>query len=226
MNSDPADLVEADTPTLLEGQREYSRTRILRACRAVAARDGASLRMSDVAAEARVSRRTVFRYFSTREDLLRAAFLSGVDSYGAHMPERGANETLERWLERVFRAVHDMNEKVGRLWWDLNNPSSDPEGWASEALEALRVRRRTHIKQVTKEVWEAAGGQDDPPVELEAAVAILLSAPTTRTLKTDLAWSTEQASRGSAKWLALLVGQLRQEAGGMDPAHGSTKATP
>jgi len=188
--------------TDLEGDDETNRTRILRAARSVLAERGLDTTVEEVAATAAVSRRTVFRYFATRDRLLAEAVRDGMRSYGEHLGTVPEDQELESWLTEAMVTVHRLNAKHGRIYWELAGLGPDLDGEMAEVAEERRRGRAQLVKVFTAAVWRAAGGQARPPAWLADSCAIQLSAFSTRALTGDFDRTPDQVGRGCAKTLA------------------------
>lgn len=167
------------------------RARILRGARTELAARGLSVRVEDVAAAAGVSRRTVFRYFPTREALLAAALAESMRSYGEHVPRPQPGQPLERWLAEAVAAVHRMNAQHGRVYFELaSGPAFDGE--LAEIAQVRRNARHQLIERFTATAWDLAGGVGAPPLWVHDTVAVLLSAFATEALGPDFGRTADQ----------------------------------
>lgn len=160
------------------------RDRILRGARSELAARGLSVRVEDVAAAADVSRRTVFRYFASRERLLVAALEESMRSYGDHVPRPGPGQPLDLWLRSALVAVHRMNAQHGRVYFEL---ASAPvfDGELGQIAQLRREARRELVERFTATAWELAGGAGAAPAWVHDTVAVLLSAFATEALGPD-----------------------------------------
>lgn len=198
--------------TLLDEQRSLARLRILRAARAVLARSGLSATVDDIAEEAGVSRRTVFRHFNGRDALLAAAIVDGIRSYGEHLPRPAPGVEIQAWLEDVLVAVHRMNAGHGRIYWELAfaDALSEP---LREADEARRNARRIFVEKLTRASWHSAGGRGREPEWLLDAFAVHLSVYATAALHHEFGRSPEAAGRSAARVLGAALERAVQERG-------------
>jgi AcrR family transcriptional regulator len=191
----------AASMTLAGEQRDVARARILRAARTALAARGLAATVDDVAAEAGVSRRTVFRHFATRDALFAAAIRAGVSRYGEQLPAappRGGD--WRAWLAEVLAVTHRLNSRNGRVFWELTGIQAQelPTDVATAAEESRQQRNR-FAGRVTRELWGANGGEAEPPGWLVDAVAVHLSGFTTQALGGDLGRSPEQVAEVSAR---------------------------
>ncbi|HSY14442.1 MAG TPA: helix-turn-helix domain-containing protein [Jatrophihabitantaceae bacterium] len=155
------------------------RDRLVRAARRVGAERGLELRMEEVAIEAGVSRRTAFRYFPNRAELVNEAFAHGMHSYRKHVPlEMRIGDDPDIWLARLCRSVHDLNGTVGKLYWDLIL-ATDVDREIQNTIETHKEHRRVFIRRCCEVSWHAYGGKDEPPPWLVDAFFAQLSPFTT-----------------------------------------------
>lgn len=208
------DRAVADTPavTLAEEHRRTARDRILRAARAVLAERGLATRVEDVAAVAGVGRRTVFRHFESRDALLAAALTDSMRSYGEHIPRFDGGD-IAAWLEAAFVAVHHMNARHGRVYWELAF-ARDLSGELADIAETRKGARRELVRQFTGVAWTAVGGAGRPPSWLADVVAVQLSAFATEALVGDFGRTPDEVGRTAARAVhaalqAALVEQTR-----------------
>lgn len=192
--------------TLADEQRDVARTRILRAARIVLAERGFAATVDDVAAEAGVNRRTVFRHFATRDSLIAAAIRAGVRSYAMQLPR--APEALVDLL----RVVHRLNARNGRIYWELT--ALAPDDLSGELAAAAEERREAWIRfaqRVTDRIWQARKGPGDPPAWLVDAVSVHLSGFTTQSLGGDFGRTPDEVAQVSAQVLeAAVTAALKQ----------------
>ncbi len=167
-----------------DGHRGLVRARILRGARSELAARGLSVRVEDVAAAAGVGRRTVFRYFPTREALLAAALEESMRSYGEHVPRPQAGQSLEQWLTAAVVAMHRMNAQHGRVYFELASGAAF-DGELAEVARVRRTARREFVEWLTATAWSLAGGSGSPPRWIHDTVAVLLSAFATEALGPD-----------------------------------------
>ncbi|HEX5366224.1 MAG TPA: helix-turn-helix domain-containing protein [Acidimicrobiales bacterium] len=213
----PAAVAGVPRPRPVDEHRRTARERIVRAARSVLAERGFATRVEDVAAVAGVSRRTVFRYFESREALLAAAIADSLRSYGAHVPRHRAGEELEAWLERALVAVHRMNAHHGRVYFELAS-GLDLDGELAAIAAARREARAGLVQRFATIAWRVGGGSGTRPDWLHDAVAVLLSTFATEALARDFERSPDEIGRATARMLAHAVRGAVGAQGGGPPA--------
>lgn len=187
-----------------EDPRAGVRDRIVRGARAELAARGLAVRVEDVAAAAGVSRRTVFRYFETRESLLAAALQDSMRSYGDHVPRPEPDAEVEGWLRVALVAVHRMNAQHGRVYFELAS-GVEMHGQLGDIARARRAARAELVHRFTHTAWRLAGGTADPPRWLHDAVAVSLSAFATEALGPDFGRTPQEVGESLARALAHAV---------------------
>ena len=153
--------------------------RLVQAARRVGAERGLEFTMEEVAIAAGVSRRTAFRYFPNRAELIGEAFAVGMDSYRRHVSvDTSSGDDPDVWLARLCRDVHELNSTVGKLYWDLIFASDvDPD--IQKTIQTHKRHRRGFINRCSEAAWHAYGGEGEPPSWLVDAFFAQLSPFTT-----------------------------------------------
>ncbi len=197
----------ASAATLADEQRDVARARIVRAARRALAERGLATTVDDVAAAAGVSRRTVFRHFTTRENLFAVAIREGLQAYADQLTPAPADGQggVGQWLEDTLRTAHRINARNGRIYWELSALETElPGELAAVALER-RQRRKAFAASVSRTLWKGRGGTGRPPTWLIDAVAVHLSGFTTQSLAGDFGRTPDQVAEVSAKVLEASV---------------------
>jgi AcrR family transcriptional regulator len=188
----------------VDDPRAAVRGRIVRRARAELAARGLAVRVEDVAAAARVSRRTVFRYFETRESLLATALEDSRRSDGDHVPRPEPDVELEAWLRIALVAVHPVNAQRGRVVFELAS-GAETHGELGDIARARRAARAELVRRFTDTARRLAGGAADPPRWLDDAVAVSLSAFASEALGPDFGRSPREVGESLAPALAHAV---------------------
>jgi AcrR family transcriptional regulator len=195
---------QADRP-LAEELRDVARTRILRAAREVLAERGLDATVDDVADASGVSRRTVFRQFATRDRLIAEAIRDGIRSYSDHLPIAAVDGDVSGWLSDLLTAVHHLNARHGRIYWELAALGPRLTGEIAAAANERREARVRLVNEVCRTVWRASGGSGRPPRWLTDAFAVQLSAFTTRALAGDFDRTPDHVAASSGRVLLAAV---------------------
>jgi AcrR family transcriptional regulator len=178
--------------TIADAKRQATVDRILTAaCRLLIER-GLDVTMDEIAAEAGVSRRTLFRHFDTRERLVAEGLAVGIDRYGERLPSFTGD--WRGWLADMCRTAHRMQASYGPGYWELTSRGDLPPEIA--AVEARRrVRRREAMERIARKLWREAGGQGEAPPTILATVGGHLSARFTAAVTTDAGQGWEVAAQ-------------------------------
>lgn len=173
---------------LVEAKRQAVIDHVLASARKYVLTNGLDATMDDLAEATGVSRRTLFRHFTTREKLLASAFDAGMVNYREQLPDYAGD--LREWLRATCEEAHRMNSTIGPGFFDLvSRPDLPLE------LAAVEHRRRTEFReamsQTAQTLWTAAGGRGRPPRTLNGAVSAHLSPHFTAALMIDAgeAWN-------------------------------------
>jgi AcrR family transcriptional regulator len=194
-------------PSLLDEQRDRARARIVKAAQRALADRGLAATVDEVADLAGVSRRTVFRHFATRERLFAAAIRAGLRTYGDQVPdppEVGADPAGDRaavadWLRATVAAMHRVNARNGRIYWDLSALDPELTGELAAAAAQRRDARRQFALRVTRTVWSARDGRGEPPTWLADTVAVHLSGFTLQSLAGDFDRTVDEVAEVSTR---------------------------
>jgi AcrR family transcriptional regulator len=200
-----ATLPDAAGVSLLHQQRQVARDRIERAAWRVLAAKGLSATAEEVASEAGVSIRTVFRHYGTRDHMIATALRTQLFHYGDTLPVPQPDATLETWLPELLCEVHRVNAEMGRAYWEMAALGYTLTGEVGDvAAERLAARTR-FVNVVSRGAWRLAGNRSRPPAWLVDLFAIHLSAFTTRELVSDFGRSVEEVASMSSRLLISAV---------------------
>jgi AcrR family transcriptional regulator len=149
-------------PAERPGQRRRTRKAIVDATMALLAR-GMTPSLHDVAAEADVSRRTIYLYFPTFDQLLLDATVGALRqaSVDRALADAPAGESLEARVERLVRAMQHVTPDVERLGRALVRLTVDPGDAAPRDEGPRRGYRRLAWIEAALEPWR---GRLDPAV--------------------------------------------------------------
>ena len=182
-------MTRAATATIADAKRQATVDVMLAAARQLLLARGLDVTMDDIAVEAGVSRRTLFRHFASRERLIAESLEAGVQLYGELLPSFEGD--WRSWLRGVCDAAHEMQAGYGPGYWELTSRTDLPAEIA--AVEGRRRRQRHDaMARIAGKLWREAGGDGDPPAMVVATVGAHLSARFTAAVLQDVGqpWST------------------------------------
>ena len=200
-----ATLPDAAGVSLLHQQRQVARDRIERAAWRVLAAKGLSATAEEVASEAGVSIRTVFRHYGTRDHMIATALRAQLFHYSDTLPVPQPGATLETWLPELLCEVHRVNAVMGRAYWELAALGYTLTGELGDVAAERLAGRTRFINVVASGAWRLAGNRSRPPAWLVDLFAIHLSAFTTRELVSDFGRSVEEVASMSSRLLISAV---------------------
>lgn len=159
-----------------ERLRRDARARILAGARAAFARNGMAATMMDVAAAAGVSQGLAYRYFSDKDDLVRALVGEAVQQAGAGgSPLEWPGSAAER-LRRLVTRLVEARRAEPELFLLFQHVASDP-ATPPDLLELIQARGRTVTGAMRRLVTEAQSAgeaaRDDPDQLVTAVMACL-----------------------------------------------------
>jgi AcrR family transcriptional regulator len=182
-----------------------ARDRIERAAWSVLADRGLAATVEEVAREAKVSIRTVFRHYGTRDHMIAAALRAQMYHYGESLPVPEPGATLDVWLPELLVEVHRLNAEMGRAYWELASSGDTLTGELAEVAAERLIGRKRLVSAVTRGSWDLAGGVGRYPGWLLDAFAVHLSAFATRSLVADFGRTADEVSAMSAQVLLMAV---------------------
>lgn len=184
-------MAEQASAALGEAKRQAVVDHVLAAARKYVLANGLDATMDDLAEATGVSRRTLFRHFTTREKLLAAAFDAGMVNYRERLPDYVGN--LHDWLRATCEEAHRMNSTIGPGFFDLASRSDLPP-----ELAAVERRRRNEFREAMNQtahiLWTGAGGRGRTPRTVSGAVSAHLSPHFTAALMIDAGESWKVAA--------------------------------
>jgi AcrR family transcriptional regulator len=182
------------------------RERVLDAVQPLLAEEGVDVTMEQLAEVAGIGRRTLFRYFDSREELIAAAVRRSFDQLLDEVfadPEPGLGP--EEMVATVLRRTHAVAERMGRAHWQVATvPHSHPE--LGEAVLVRREARARYVERFTDELWRRCGRVDDPPRWLVDSFGLVESLFAHEALRRDLGRSSEEIVETTT---TLMVAALR-----------------
>jgi AcrR family transcriptional regulator len=153
--------------TLAEAKKLAGHQHILTAARRIVIDVGLDVTMDQIAEATGTSRRTLFRYFTTRERLIAEAFTAGMEDYAKQLPAFDGDR--DEWLWQTCLAAHRMNTGSGPGFWALATRNDLPAELA-EIEEKRRALQRAAAQSVAQALWRASEREGKPPRALTLCV--------------------------------------------------------
>jgi AcrR family transcriptional regulator len=186
-------------------KRQVTIDALLDAARRGMIEHGLDVTVDDIAVLAEVGRRTVFRYFPTREDLLRAALVAASADYVRSLPHYDGGDWLA-WLAELARVRHHAAARGGRLVWEFTTRRLSPG--LRQAYTEHRQALQHLWASTASTLWQAAGGDGASPSQLRQAVAAHLSPLFTQAVLLDAEGTPDLAAEMATNAIAATVRQL------------------
>ena len=168
------------------------RESVLDAVQPLLATAGVDVTMDQLAEAAGIGRRTLFRYFPSKEALVAAAVRRSYDRllaevFDAPTDGLGPEETIRTVLQRT----HEVAERMGRAHWQV---AADPEshGELGEAVAARQQARARYVVRFTELLWERAEMAGRPPRWLVDAFGLVESLFAFQALQRDLGRTSDE----------------------------------
>jgi AcrR family transcriptional regulator len=173
--------IETARPSVLaDEQRAVGRGRILIATRRMLAERGFAVTVDEIANAAEVGRRTVFRYFASRDELLTAAIADWLHEYSERLPPSPMSGQDPRdWLDSVALQMQVLNVEVGDLFWEIHGRRLFNDTATTDLYTTIAAKLRT---KYAADAWLAFGGVGEPPDWVADSFAVQLSAYATNKL--------------------------------------------
>jgi AcrR family transcriptional regulator len=187
--------VTSENDERLDPRQVRTRARVLAAARTVLRRDGlGGATIEAIAAEAGVARSTVYRNWTTRDDVLAAAFDDAIGPPTTADATRPLSDQLERVLTELARSLSDSE-------WGRALPAVvaaiDAEPALAERYGRLTQERRTALSELLDSAVDGGALPVGTPVDelIDALVGPLFYRRLIRQTQTDDAWLTRHLDR-------------------------------
>jgi AcrR family transcriptional regulator len=198
--------------SLREEARDRTRARIVGGAMAALARDGLDATVEDIADECGVSRRTIFRHFSTHGELLGAAVREVMRVLALQVPQPPPpGSDVRTWLSETSVTIHRLlRDYVGRAFWDIHVVRAGRPRDVTEALEGIAEFRLGIAQDLATSAWRALESPGTPPDWVITAFELELSGFATNF---HAGTSCEVAGAHSARvlWAALVDARRDQD---------------
>lgn len=200
---------QPDLEAILDDPKATIEYRITRAARRLLATHGLEVSMDDIATEAQVGRRTVFRYFPSRDDLIAKALSDSLTIFNNQVDQSLMVETdLKQWLLKVVESLHVSQIRAGRGIWQLAaTDDKDLPAPIAKINKQRRQSRRVLTQAISREAWKRSGHSGDVPRNVELAFALAISSFAVHSLHSDYSAKQEETVQAISSMLyAILKG--------------------
>jgi AcrR family transcriptional regulator len=200
---------DVDLDEVLRDRTLAFRLRVLRTTRDLFAEQGFGVSMNDIANAAGVGRRSLFRYFDSREALIAEAVSDVLARYHASLAETPDTDLpLTDWLEALVAHFHETITELGLGFWQI---VAAPDTDLSEELVAVNRRRREDRRKstvaVARTAWRKAGGTGPVPKIVVDAFALTISSFATQSMINDYGSHPKTVARTTAAMLTSLLNE-------------------
>ena len=207
-----SDLSTEQLETLLKDPKSTTEFRILQAARRLLARDGLGISIEAIAAEADLGRRTIFRYFATRDELVARALSESLSRFHAQVADTLSESTdFDEWLHDIVRTLLISQSSAGRGLWQLA-ASDDVD--LPPAIAAVNAQRRQARQLLTRSMahtaWTKMGQTNDVPRSVELAFALAISSFAVHSLDVDYESSSDESIDAVVALLSATLKAARQ----------------
>ena len=203
----PTELTADQLESLLKDPKSTTEFRILRATRRLLAREGLGISIDAVADEAGLGRRTVFRHFATRDELVARALSESLSRFHTQVADALSESTdFDQWLTDVVSKLLGSQSRAGAGLWQLaaSNDEDLPEALAV-VNRHRREARRSLTQSIARAAWNKVGGSGAVPRSVELAFALSISSFAIHSLDVDYESQSNESVAAVVEMLAATV---------------------
>lgn len=171
--------------------------------------------MSQIANTADVGRRTLFRYFDSRESLIAEAIDRSYtrlmrDVFAAHASD---STTPAELIRVVLTATHEVAAGMGRAHWQI---AADPESHPglSQASHRRRSARNSYVRDFCQQLWTASTAPGSPPQWLYDSFGLIESLFAYEALRRDFGRSVAEIIETAVRLMQAALEMAINEADG------------
>lgn len=169
---------------------------------------GPDVTVDEIADRSGVGRRTIFRYFATKDDLLADAADMRTRYFGELIPSRDGRD-VDEWLGSVARAVHTENLLLAPTFLDVMRRRREIPWNVKFEARPDKPTRIEHIRAVASETWSASGGRGPVPKLVSDTFVLHLCVFGSEALRFHCQCDVDQMARLTVAGLLALVDKER-----------------
>jgi AcrR family transcriptional regulator len=164
-------------PSLRDESRSHARARIVQGAMVAVAKWGLDATVDQIADESGVSRRTVFRQFSSHAELLLVTLEEIRQLFEAGIPTAPSpDQDVETWLIESTVTVHEIfRSSLGRAFWDLHVDRPRISEDVTDFIAKTPQIRQRIASTALDDAWRALDAEGEPPSWLLDTFSIHLS---------------------------------------------------
>jgi AcrR family transcriptional regulator len=153
---------------------EAVRNALLNATSDLLVERGPDVTLEDIAERAEVGRRTIFRYFETKDHLIAHTIARFFRDLAARVPTR-EGRPLEAWLYDVARTIHEQNLRIAPAFIDGARRRREVPGVSMFLDRPGRRRFHQRMEALAQEAWLARHGDGAVPQPVAESFTLHLS---------------------------------------------------
>jgi AcrR family transcriptional regulator len=189
---------------LQERKRQAAVDHLVAAALSALMEHGLDVTVEEIASSAGVSRRTVFRHFASRDELLATALRAWTLEFDESLPHYTGPDNWPAWLSQLCAALHLAFMTFRPVFWGLM-ARPDTSGPLAVVTEEIVRTRRDRAHAVADTLWQAQGHAASPSQDFRGTVIAHLSPFFTMAISTDAGGDhTLAASLAEAAILAVI----------------------
>ncbi len=183
---------------------EAVRGALLRSTAELVLERGFDATLDEIAEHAGIGRRTIFRYFASKDELIAAATATFFRSLAEAVPARDGRDVIE-WLSDVAGTVHEQNLRISSTYLPLIHRRREIGGVSLFIDQPGRRRRHELMERLAQEVWTASGGGGTVPRSIAESMTLHLSVFATEALRFHCRLDTARMAELTVESIVALV---------------------
>lgn len=165
---------------------------------------GTDVTLDEIAERAKVGRRTIFRYFPSKDDIVARAIAEFFAAVVAAIPARDGRD-VTAWLRDVATTMHEQNLRMAPAYLELVPRRREITGVTTFLDRPGRPRRQQLMHELAHEAWSASGGPATVPATIVNAFTLHLSVYGTEALRFHCRLDVNQMAELTVQALTALI---------------------